>query len=261
MKVTFLGVGEAFDPVLSNTSLHVETGCVSLILDCGFSVGLAVWRFCDAPLEVDALYVTHYHGDHFLGIPAFLAASMEGGRSRPLTVYGQSGLEERVRKAVELAYPGVLNKLGFPIDYVECAPGDVRRLGDVRLSFARAEHGTPCLSLRVDDDRCSLFYSGDGGMNAATETLAQGCDLVILESYNLESTASGHGSIDDSVDFARRVNASRLACVHVNRRVRKQQFPEIEKRLMAGSASIACLPQPGDVIELSHDEYGDCPVL
>ena len=83
VEVTFLGVGEAFDEKLTNTSVlvKVEEGCsnVRLLMDCGFTVPSQFWREGLHVDALDAVWISHFHGDHFFGVPALLVRFLEEG--------------------------------------------------------------------------------------------------------------------------------------------------------------------------------------
>ena len=128
MKVIFLGVGEAFDERLENTSILVRAGSgasqASVLLDCGFTAPSLYWRRSSGPDELDALWISHFHGDHFFGIPALLTRFWEMKRGKPFTILGQRGVEEVVLKAMELAYPSFRKRLAFDLRFIEIEPGE-----------------------------------------------------------------------------------------------------------------------------------------
>lgn len=250
MQVTFAGVGEFFDEHLPNTSLLVDAAGTSLLLDCGFTAAAAFWRVADRPLELDGLYITHFHGDHFFGVPALLIRYVDEGRTNPLTILGQQGVEARVRGAMELAYSGALAKSGLPLRFVECEPGRPQTLGGLELDFAWNDHPQPCLAVRVTGGGQSMFYSGDGRPTKGTQELARGCDLVVHESFSLDPEKAGHGTIDSSIGFARQAGAARLALVHVQRGVRHGREAEILAAAEAVRDVAVTLPRPGDRVEL-----------
>lgn len=251
MRATFLGVGEAFDENRKNTSLFVETDGFSMVLDCGASSGVAAWRYSESPIEIDAVYISHFHGDHFLGLPFFITRSVEERRTKPLRIIGQSGVQNRVEQAVNLAYPNALAKAKFPINYIECSAETDVSLSDVRLRFAETDHGMPCLSIRVDHTSGSLFYSGDGAPTEASKKLASGCDVIVQESFTLESTGKGHGSFADAVSLAQQAEARVLACVHVHRQIRSNAVDVIKNLIDEVGNLLVATPEVGDIVVLS----------
>ena len=250
MRVTFAGVGEAFDDRLANTSLLVESAGTSLLIDCGFSAATELWAVSENPLELDGLYITHFHADHYFGIPALLVRFVQEGRTKPLVIMGQAGVEAQIHRLMDMAYPNSLSKAQFDLLFVECASGGDAVLGDMRLGFAMSDHPMTCLSVRVESGGKALFYSSDGRPTEATRTLAAGCDLVVHESYTLEPDTPGHGTVDSSIEFGQQAGAAVVALVHISREVRRDQLAEILDRCAKACGIRAVLPEPGDSLNL-----------
>lgn len=255
MRVTFCGVGEAFDERLPNTCVHVRTPGASLLLDCGFSAAAAAVRHVDGlARHLDAVHISHFHGDHFFGLPALLGHLWDH-RDRPLTIIGQAGVEQVVCQAVDLAYPGLRAQLSFTLEFTEAAPGHTLPLSDMHLRFARTAHSSknPNLAVRVDGPGgpdASFFYSGDGRPTDESTALAQGCALAAHESYTLHDGTPGHGSVAASLAFARRAEVRTLALVHINKHVRRTQAGELNA-MLAESGQDVLLPEPGHVVEFA----------
>lgn len=250
MRITFAGVGEAFDETLPNTSILFQTQTCSLLADCGFTAATAFWRVADNPMDLDGIYISHFHGDHFFGLPALFIRFIDGGRTKPLIIFGQPGVEERVRGAMDLAYAGTLAKSGLQIEFIECTPESDHFFEDMRLRFAYGDHPKPCLGLRVDSGDLSAFYSGDGRPTADTLELAKGCTLVAHESFSLDPITPGHGTVDSSIAFARETGARGLALVHMNREVRHSNAEKVRKMIAEVEDMRVLLPMPGDFLDL-----------
>lgn len=253
MDVLFVGVGEAFDEALPNTSLLVAArgrdGRRSLLLDCGFTAAHAFWRLAPDPAGLDGLVFSHFHGDHVLGSPALVLRLWEEGRTRPLAVAGPPGVAERFAAVLDVAYPSLRGRLAFSLEFTELHPGQAAEVAGVRVSCAEPEHSPPCLALRLDEPGAALFYSGDGRPTPASEALARGCSLAVHEAYGLEPDIPGHGTVAGSIAFARRAGVPRLALVHLSRRARQQRRAEVDAALAAAGLD-AFLPEPGDTATL-----------
>lgn len=256
MRVIFAGVGEAFDENLGNTTVLVTTGSGKrkrqILLDCGFTGAHAFWKASQDPMDLDAIWVSHFHGDHFFGVPLVLLRFWEQGRTKALTLVGQMGIEEKVISAMDLAYPRFRPKIQFPIEFEEAAPGKDLDLLDFQWSFAENGHSSPCLAIRLDHDNKSIFYSGDGSPTDQTLALAERCHLLVHESYGLEKEQLGHGTMNLCVEFARKTRAQALALVHVNRDVRRVNAEEIKRKLAGLEGLRAFLPEPGDHFEIEE---------
>jgi ribonuclease BN (tRNA processing enzyme) len=256
MQIQFIGVGEAFDERYPNTSILVSLKALEkeshVLLDCGFTAAAAYYAYAGLGAGLDAVWVSHFHGDHFLGLPLLLLRFWEEGRTKPLTVVGQPGVEEKIWFALELAYPGFRSRLGYSVHFFEAVAGKTLQLLGVQWSFAVNDHSvvTPCLAVRLDCHGRSLFYSGDGRPTLATAELAANVDLLVHEAFGLESETPGHGGVPGCLELARSVGACNLALVHVNRRVRREKAEAIRVMLTKAMGEQGFLPEPGDLITL-----------
>ncbi|WP_456385364.1 MBL fold metallo-hydrolase [Desulfolithobacter sp.] len=232
MEVLFLGVGEACDEHHANTSvlLTTGTGC-RILLDCGFTAAHRLFAHCRNAAEPNAVWISHFHGDHFFGIPLLLLRFWETGRTEPLTIISQQGGRDKVLAALELAYPGFEAKLQFPLIFKELDPGANLKFGGLTWQAARSIHSRPNLGLLLQDGRHSLYYSGDGRPTPETEQLMQGADLVIHEAFSLKDSVANHGSVLSCLDLARRADIGQMALVHLERGVRSGMMKEISTLL------------------------------
>ncbi|MFW6243799.1 MAG: MBL fold metallo-hydrolase [Desulfovibrionales bacterium] len=253
LQVTFLGVGESCDEDSPNTSLLVHKGdqaSGSLLLDCGFTVPPAFFARVDDPESLEAVWISHFHGDHFFGLPLLLLRLRDMGRRHSLPIVSQEGAAQVVGAALELAYPGVRESLGYELRFVVLEPGASATLCGVKWSTALNDHSQKDLALRLDNGASALFYSGDGRPTEATLDLARGCDLVVHEAYAVDGATPGHSSVQEGLDFARKAGAGRLALVHVQRGVRRSQAARIEEILQQAGDLRVVLPRPGESISI-----------
>jgi ribonuclease Z len=254
MKVTFLGVGEACDEGLPNTSIwiqaEVEGGRRSVLLDCGFTAPPLYFRRTTDPEDLDALWISHFHGDHFFGVPVLLLRLWETQRRRPLMIVGQEGTEELIRRTMDLAYPNFMTKLGFPLEIISVGPGQERHVAGLTWRFAENGHGQRDLAVRIEDGARSVFYSGDGRPTPETLRLAAGCDLIVHEAFHVAASIPGHGTVAHCIDFGREAGVPSLALVHLQRDVRKEHLADILKLINEVRDFRVILPEPGDELEL-----------
>src|SRR5256885_5253601 len=98
MRVRFLGSGDALGSGgRFQTCIHVQAAGAQVLLDCGASSLVAMRRFGVDPQAIDAVVLSHLHGDHFGGVPFLILDAQFKRRTRPLTVAGPPGVEARVR--------------------------------------------------------------------------------------------------------------------------------------------------------------------
>jgi len=254
MKIKFLGVGEAFDENLSNTSIQVRIGegekRSSVLLDCGFTAPPPFWQSCPDPDDLDAIWISHFHGDHFFGIPALLTRFWESGRKKPLLITGQMGVEDAVLEAVALAYPSVRGKIAFDLQFLAIEPDHAVEAVGLTWSTALNGHSQRDLAVRIERKGKAVFYSGDGLPTQDTLELARGCDLIIHEASRLDQEIPNHGNIMKCIEFAREAKARSLALVHLQRDERRNRRDEILKIIGGIQDLRVFMPEPGHEAEI-----------
>lgn len=254
MKIIFLGVGEALDANQPNTSILVlpdnrqQNG--QILLDCGFTTPHQYFKLHPSPEELKLVWISHFHGDHFLGVPLLVLRFWEMNRRDPLTIVGQKGIADKISQVLELAYPGLQNRLGFSLVYKELMPGPPQQISGFAWQTAYNEHSQPCQALRLNNGGRSIFYSGDGRPTPATLLLAAGCDIIIHEAYRFQEDTPGHGSIAGCIDFARKAGAKRLALLHIQHADRQQFISEIRTLADSVPEIRILIPESGDILEI-----------
>jgi ribonuclease BN (tRNA processing enzyme) len=249
MEILFLGVGEACDSRHGNSSVLITTKSSTILLDCGFSVPHQFFKYCDDPDCLDSIWVSHFHGDHFFGLPLLLLRFWEMGRTRSLRFIGQQELEEKTITALELAYPGFSKKLHFLLEFHTITPTSPLLIEDLQLQAAQSNHSLCNYGLLVDDGSQRLYYSGDGRPTAANRRLAHGCDLALHEAFTLNDSIPGHGSINGCLQLMEKENIKQLALLHIERKTRQAQKATIKQLIKQHPGAL--LPKDGDSIILN----------
>jgi|SRR3989338_2118556 len=242
MKIVFLGVGEAFDENYPNNSSLVLTDKTKLLLDCGFTVPSQVWKFNPDPSLLDAIYISHRHGDHFLGLPALFLRMWEGGRKRDLEVICQKDFKEEFSDFMEFVYKGFQKKFEYKINLVESKDGEKINFQDLKLSFAKTVHSGENLAVKITDGKNVYAYGGDGSPIPGTD-FYKGLDLLVLETYLYDQEKIGHSSIVSAIKFAEDNNVKCLALTHMNRDFRKNDLPKIKDKIRSNKLKII-IPEP-----------------
>lgn len=250
MKVHFLGVGEACDPECFNTSLLVlsESKKHYILLDCGFTTPHRYFADCFYPEQLEALWISHFHGDHFFGVPLLLLRLWEMGRVSPLLLIGPHGLQEKIEMALDLAYPALGGKLRYALQYLPVSEAASFEAAGFSWQTAAMDHSQPCLALKVTNGGKSLLYSGDGRPTEAAVQLARGCGLAVHEAYSVSGQIPGHGSIAGCLALAREAGCARLALVHLSRVERERAADELRVLCPPGGGLEVFLPEAGEVL-------------
>ncbi len=186
MRITPLGVGEAFDPAEPNSSALVEQDGFTLLIDCGHSVVPPLWRARPDPETVDAVLLTHHHADHVAGLPSVLDRWSYQGRRKPLLILASEWGQDQLRQLCGLL--GIAPE--FPIHHAR--PDEMRQVGPFGLWTAPTQHSVPNLALRLDAGGRRFAYSGDGRPTAKSRALFASADLLFHECWEVDAVDNAY---------------------------------------------------------------------
>jgi ribonuclease BN (tRNA processing enzyme) len=221
MKLTFIGCGDAFGSGgRLNTCFYVQAARTSFLIDCGASSLIGMNRLgvdCNA---IDMILITHFHADHFGGIPFFvLDSQFNTKRTRPLTIAGPDGLRDWFPRAMETGFSGSSKtQRKFEINLVELAPGE-NRLLDLTVRAARVRHGPvdgPFFAYRIEIDGRIIAFSGDTEWVESLVEIGRDADLFITECYSFDKKVPFHIDYVTLAANVARIHPKRLIITHMN---------------------------------------------
>jgi len=201
MRVQFIGCGDAFGSGgRFNTCFQVTGAGANLLIDCGATSLVGLKRLHIDRNLVDTILFSHFHHDHFGGVPFFIEdAQLIAKRERPLLLAGPPGLPLRYATMMEAAFPGSSQmKLRFPLGFRELEVGRMNDIGAIAVTPVPVRHDDragPCLAHRIEIGGKILAYSGDTEWTDTLIEAARGADLFICECYMRDKPWKGHLSL------------------------------------------------------------------
>lgn len=181
MIVTLNGVGEAFDPDEPNSSALVEAHGFTLLIDCGHSAVRALWQRQMPPDTIDAIYLTHHHADHVLGLVPLLDRFGFDGRRRKLTIHTTQWGIGHLRKLFEVGFVRIDEKSPFPLEFHVAAAG--QDIGPFAVDLAPTVHAVATRAIMLSADGRSFAWSGDGRPTAEALAMYRRAHLLMHECY------------------------------------------------------------------------------
>ena len=149
LSVIFLGTGGSVPSARRSTaSVLVARGGERLMFDCGEGTQRQLQRSLGL-VQVDEIYLTHFHADHILGLPGMLKTYDLTDRQEPLTIYGPPGLRDLFTTLGRL-----VGRLGYELDLVELEPGDAVPHDGYEMRAFTVEHSVrACGYALVEEER------------------------------------------------------------------------------------------------------------
>jgi len=142
MRLIFLGTGGSIPSVKRNltaTALQYESEV--LLFDCGEGTQRQFMMSDLSFMKVRKVFITHLHGDHFLGLPGLIQSMGFHGREEPLHIFGPGGVVELVENIVSLGYFAP----GFDIFVKEMKDGEKVDFTGYSVQAIRVDHSVPAL--------------------------------------------------------------------------------------------------------------------
>lgn len=192
LKVTLLGSGSP-QPRLDRfgPSILVEAGQKKLLFDCGRGATQRIEQIKIPFTEIDALFLTHLHSDHVVGIPDLWLTGWARGRKIPLRVWGPAGtkammshMEEAFQFDIQIRQEDdKLPAQGVTVVAKDIDQNVVYDDAGIKITAFAVDHGRvkPALGYRIDFAGHSVVLSGDTRYSENLIHFSQGTDLLIHE--------------------------------------------------------------------------------
>lgn len=156
MKLIFLGTGGSIptrERGLPAIALKHEREL--LLFDCAEGTQRQMARAGVSPMRLDAIFITHLHGDHFLGLAGLVQTLSLMDRERKLEIFCQKGEGKRIESYLQIPY----YTLTFELRVHELESGEELRRRGYRILTIEADHNVPSLAYAlVEDERPGKLY-------------------------------------------------------------------------------------------------------
>jgi ribonuclease BN (tRNA processing enzyme) len=221
MQLQFVGCGDALGSGgRYNTCFHVTGERVNFLIDCGASSLPALKRLGIARDDIDLILITHFHGDHFGGLPFLLLDAQFTRRTRPLVIAGPQGIETRLTQVMEVLFENSSKtKQRFDLSIVALEPEETRSFGAINVTpypVVHGESGGPFLAYRVEAEGRVIAYSADTEWTETLIPAGRDADLFIAEAYYYDKVVKNHLSLKTLEANLAEINPKRLILTHMS---------------------------------------------
>jgi ribonuclease BN (tRNA processing enzyme) len=225
MVLTVLGCGDAFGNGGRNNTAFLLTDDSNehVLVDCGASTLIRLKHEQISLERISTIIITHFHGDHFGGIPFFLISSIfENRRTSPLTIVGPVGVERRVLEVLEAMYQGTVEKMvDLKIDFVEYKTGFDLVIGEKIIKAYPVDHSrlSNPHGIRLEWGDKIFAFSGDTSWTESLIPLGKDADIFVCECNFVNGSSFGHISYQELVTNHKRLQCKQLWLSHMNSEV------------------------------------------
>ncbi len=220
MKLTIVGSSDAFGSGgRLQTCFHVAAANTNILIDCGATSLIGLFRLGLDPNDVSTIFISHLHGDHYAGLVWWmLHAQHVAARREPLTVIGPPGIEARFKVASEALFPNSTDmQRSFELAFAEYPQTAPIGPGNVNVTAFEVSHpcGAPPYALRLNIDDRTIAFSGDTEWVENLVPASQSADVFICECFGYMNNVRYHmnwATISKNLD---RLSAKQIVLTHM----------------------------------------------
>jgi ribonuclease BN (tRNA processing enzyme) len=243
-RVVFLGTGDAFaSGGRGQSSYLIEVGRAALLVECGPTTLSALKRYERSPSDVQAVVISHFHGDHFGGLAFFYLEWLYQAPPRQrVWIAGPEGIQDKAEALYKLLYgSGRTDEIQSHVHYMELEPDKEINLGRFQVLPFCVPHqmNTVSLGFKIQAGGKTILYSGDSPWTEALALHSSDTDLFICECTHDRAGKPGHMSLEELTRNRGQLASRRVVLSHIGADV-----------LARGSAVPFECAQDGMVLEL-----------
>lgn len=154
MEVTFLGTSSAVHSKDRNhPSIALKAFGDAFLFDCGEGTQRQLLFTNVSPMKISKVFITHFHGDHILGLPGLLQSMSLNGRESKLTVYGPRGLNKLKDAIYSLGYCAI----EYPVEFIEIDTGIIEETDEYVIRAQSVRHNVPSLAYSIEEKKKPRF--------------------------------------------------------------------------------------------------------
>lgn len=154
MEITFLGTSSAVHSNERNhPSIAIKAFGETILFDCGEATQRQIISSKISPMKISKIFLTHYHGDHILGLPGLLQSMSLNGREAKLTIYGPKGLDKVKNAIYSLGYCAI----EYPVEFIEIDSGIIEDNETYFIQAERVRHNVPTLAYSIEEKKKPRF--------------------------------------------------------------------------------------------------------
>ncbi len=248
MKLIVLGSGTCLPSLTRNApGYYLEAGGFQILVDCGSGTLLQLERAQRSYKEIDAVFITHRHPDHFADLMPLIHALLvtpKFSRTKDLSVVGPREFIEYYEKAIS---PLLGMPRGFSVRSQEA--GEKQDFGPFHIFTAKTVHSDDSIAYRFEHGGRSVVFTGDADYDQGIIALAEDADLLVADcSFPGHMKARGHLSARECGIVAEKAGVKKLLLSHIY----PADTPDVERIQEAGENFGGEIALAEDLMEIDY---------
>lgn len=199
LELTFLGSGNAFAAGGRYWSSFLANG--RYLFDAPPALLPHLKRLGVPLTDIEVAFISHFHGDHFIGLPFLLLEYMYiTERHDDLWIVGPPGVEEKIEAFANLCYPEITREAGYRRRYIEAQPGADQFVNEISFRAFPMNHVNDklrCFGYRAHVGGDVVAYTGDTMFCEELFDLAEGARVFVVDCTYAEGSGPEHMGLDD----------------------------------------------------------------
>ena len=154
MEITFLGTSSAVPTKHRNhTAITLKAFGEVMLFDCGEGTQRQLIEAKISPMKIDKIFITHYHGDHILGLAGLIQSIGFRGRTKDLDIYGPKGLTKLINAISQLGY----FQINYNINIHEIKSGIILENEKYTVEAIETEHNLTNMAYSICEKKKPKF--------------------------------------------------------------------------------------------------------
>jgi ribonuclease Z len=218
-RIFFLGTGAAMPIVRSLPCIAIKVDSDIYLIDPGEGCQARMFKAGLSPLKVKVVFITHGHGDHYLGLPGLLQSMTLSDRKEPLVIT----VPRSLREVLEALFKTGFIRPGFKVELRDMHTNTLYEDSKVKVKWFPVDHGVEAYGIHLTIGKKTLCYTGDTVPCTSVIENCKGVDVLIHEAtftsiYSKEAHEQKHSTAFDAAQIALKSGAKLLVLFHISAR-------------------------------------------